>query len=197
MAGGAERRRGIAATVVVLALAGPFAGPANADSAPPPLPVFTPGPSDWSPRFDIWPYSTFTDRVTPAMIRGMAESCQWFDAQFDPLMGQVDELNGSLAAHHDSYPAAGVQQANAVLANVDQSTAFLMPRVQPLTIRNTPDNFGPYSPVYGGEAMTGVAFQLSRIADSIRGKEPSGVMHAHIVHAAGWANALRDSGACR
>ena len=173
--------------------------PALADSGPPPpLPVFTPGPTDWSPRFDIWPFSTFTYQVTPEMIAGMSDSCQWFDAQFDPLLGQIHDFNNNLADQHDSYSAGGVQrQAGAVVANIDQSTAFLGPRVKPLTIRNTPDNFGPYSPIYGGEQITGVLFQLTRIADSIKKKDPSGVTHAHIVAADGWGNALRDSGACR
>lgn len=61
---------------------------------------------------------------------------------------------------------------------------------------NTPDNFGPYSPIYGGEQLTGVLFQLSRIADSMRKKQPAGFTRPHIDSAAGWANALRDSGAC-
>jgi hypothetical protein len=65
-----------------------------------------------------------------------------------------------------------------------------------LIITNSPDNFGPYSPVYGGEAMTGMTFQLSRIAVGIKRKDPSGVAHANIVAATGWGNALRDSGAC-
>lgn len=68
--------------------------------------------------------------------------------------------------------------------------------VKPLIITNEPDNFGPYSPLYGGESMVHLAFQLSRISDSIKRKDPSGVTHANIVSAIGWANALRDSGAC-
>lgn len=116
---------------------------------------------------DIWPYSTFTYQVTPEMIGGMSDSCQWFNAQFDPLMGQIDAFNRNLADHRDVY--ASVQsQADAVVADIDRSTGFLGPRLQPLTIRNTPDNFGPYSPIYGGEQLTGVLFQLSRIADSMR-----------------------------
>lgn len=38
--------------------------------------------------------------------------------------------------------------------------------------------------------------ELSRIADGIRRKDPSGVTHAHVLAAAGWGNALRESGAC-
>nr|WP_318276363.1 hypothetical protein [Mycobacterium eburneum] len=193
------RQRGTAALGTGCALAAAAlltSGPAVADSGPPPpLPVFTPGPSDWSPHSEIWPYSTFTEKVTPEMISGMSDSCQWFAAQFDPLMGQINDVNRVLGDNHDVY--SGVQsQVNAVVANIDQSTGFLAPRLQPLTIRNTPDNFGPYSPIYGGEQMTSVLFQLSSIADSMKRKEPSGVTHAHIVHAAGWGNALRDSGAC-
>lgn len=183
----------------LLATALVLCGTAHADPAqpPPPLPAFTPAPSDWSPNFDVWPYNTFTSRVTPEMIGGMSDSCQWFNSQFDPLMAQINDFNRYLGDRHDDYAAGGAQRsANAVTANIDRSTAFLGPRVKPLIITNEPDNFGPYSPVYGGESMTHLAFQLSRISDSIKRKDPSGVTHANIVAATGWANALRDSGAC-
>lgn len=191
------RLRGVTAlctgcAVAAAALVG--SGTAGADGAPP-LPPFTPGPSDWSPHSDIWPYSTYTEKVTPEMVGGMSDSCQWFAAQYDPLMDQINDVNRSLGANQDVYSSVQAQ-VNGVLANIDQSTAFLAPRVQPLTIRNNPDNFGPYSPIYGGEMMTSVLFQLSSIAESMKHKDPSGVTHAHIVHAAGWGNALRDSGAC-
>ncbi|MCV7087540.1 hypothetical protein [Mycolicibacter hiberniae] len=167
---------------------------AEPDTAPA-LPEFAPAPSDWSPRMDIWPYTTFTYQVTPEMISGMSDSCQWFNAQFDPLMGQVAAFNRSLADRHDVYD--GLQsQADAVVANLDRSTGFLGPRVQPLTIRNTPDNYGAYSPIYGGEQITGVLFQLSRIADSIRKKQLAGFTRPHIDSAFGWGDALRSSGAC-
>lgn len=175
-----------------------LAGAAHADpNPPPPLPVFSPAPSDWSPNVDIWPYNTFTYRVTPEMVSGMSDACQWFNAQFDPLMGQIDEFNRNLGDHHDDYSAAGVQrQADAVVAKIDQSTAFLAPRVKPLIVTNNPDNFGPYSPIYGGESMTHVAFQLTRIGAGIKKKDPSGVSHANILAATGWGNAIRESGAC-
>ncbi|OBH53551.1 hypothetical protein [Mycobacterium sp. E2479] len=193
-------------TGCALACAGPalvaammFSGRASADPSqpPPPLPVFTPAPSDWSPKFDIWPYNIFAPRVTPEMISGMSDSCQWFKSQFDPLMGQINDFNRYLGDQHDDYSVGNVQgNAHTVVANIDQSTAFLAPRVKPLIITNQPDNLGPYSPVDGGESMTHLAFQLSRISDSIKRMDPSGVTHANIVSATGWANALRDSGAC-
>ncbi len=170
---------------------------ADSDQPPPPLPVFTPGPTDWKPNFDIWPYSTFTYQVTPEMISGMSDSCQWFNAQFDPLMGQIYDFHGNLNGKASDYSAGGVQaQADAVVANIDQSTAFLAPRLQPLTIRNNPDNFGPYSPIYGGEYITKAMFQLTRISENIKQKNPAGVLHANVVHATGWGDALKSSGAC-
>lgn len=193
------RRAGSGLAGAALAAAVVLSGHAHADPGqpPPPLPLFTPSPSDWSPNFDIWPYNTFTSRVTPEMISGMSDSCQWFKSQFDPLMGQINDFNTYLGDQHDDCAAAAVQRnADAVVGNIDRSTAFLTPRVKPLIITNQPDNFGPYSPVYGGESMTHLAFQLSRISDSIKRKDPSGVTHANIVSATGWANALRDSGAC-
>lgn len=189
----------VCAGPALLATALVFSGTAYADPGqpPPPLPAFTPAPSGWSPNFDIWPYNTFTSRVTPEMIGGMSDSCQWFKSQFDPLLAQINDFNRYLGDQHDDYTVGGAQRnANAVVANIDRSTAFLAPRVKPLIITNEPDNFGPYSPIYGGESMTHLAFQLSRISDSIKRKDPSGVTHANIVSATGWANALRDSGAC-
>ncbi len=204
---GAQRLRWVAAALAragTLAVTGTMAvaglalsGPANADPDPPPLPVFTPGPTDWAPNFEIWPYSTFTYQVTPEMISGMSDACQWFNAQYDPLMGQIHAFNRRLGDEHDDYSVGGLQQqANGVVANIDRSTAFLLPRVQPLIITNTPNNFGPYSPIYGGEPITSVTFQLTRISDSIKKEEPSGVTHANIVSAAEWGNALRAQGAC-
>lgn len=185
-----------AATLTITGSA--LSGPASAEpGVPPALPVFTPGPTDWRPNFEIWPYSTFTYQVTPEMINGMSDSCQWFNAQFDQLMGQISDFNRNLGDSRDDYSAPGIQrQANAVVANIDQSTAFLAPRVQPLTITNTPNNFGPYSPIYGGEAITGITFQLTRIGESMRKYDLAGVTHANIVAATRWGNTLRDSGAC-
>lgn len=197
MAPNAVRRRVVAPIAAILAGALALAGPAAADpdQVPPPLPVFTPGPTDWKPNFDIWPYSTFTYQVTPEMIGGMSDSCQWFNAQYDQLMGQINDFNNNLRDHGDDYGAVGAQ-ADAVVANIDQSTGFLAPRLQPLTIRNTPDNFGPYSPIYGGEYITKTMFQLTRVSENIKQRKPSGVAHANIVHATGWGDALKSSGAC-
>lgn len=191
------RTAAAAACAVAVALATVAApAPAFADPGQPPaLPEFTPAPTDWSPHMDFWPYNTFSYQVTPEMISGMSDSCQWFNARFDPLMGQINDFNRTLADRHDVY--AGVQsQADAVVAGIDRSTGFLAPRLQPLTIRNTPDNYGPYSPIYGGEQLTGVLFQLSRIADSMRNKQPAGFGRPHIDSAVGWGGALRNSGAC-
>ncbi|MBS9533237.1 hypothetical protein KIH27_06485 [Mycobacterium sp. M1] len=168
---------------------------ADPGQPPPALPVFTPVPTDWSPHSDFWPYNTFTYQLTPEMISGMSDSCQWFGAQFDPLLGQINDVNHALDTRHDVYP--GLQgQVDAVVANIDRSTGFLGPRLAPLTIRNNPDNYGPYSPIYGGEQLTGVLFQLSRIADGMRKRQPSGFTRPHIDAAAGWGAALRNSGAC-
>lgn len=172
------------------------AGLAVADPDQPPAPgAVDPAPSEWSPHADFWPYNTFTDHVTPEMISGMSDACHWFGTQFDPLMAQIHDFNRMLADQHDAYP--GVQaQANAVVASIDRATGFLGPRVQPLTIRNTPDNYGPYSPIYGGKEVTELLFQLSRIAEVIRKKQPAGFARPHLDAAHGWADALRNSGAC-
>ncbi|GJF13027.1 hypothetical protein NGTWS0302_18030 [Mycolicibacterium cyprinidarum] len=198
---GAKRVRRIASALAcagaMVVVGAALPAQANAEPVPPPLPVFIPGPTDWSPNVDIWEYHTFIYQWTPEMLSGMSDSCQWFNAQFDPLMGQIYDFNRTLGDNRDDYSVGNIQQqANAVVANIDQSTAFLAPRVQPLTIENNLNNFGPYSPLYGGEAITSVTFQLTRIAESMRTYAPAGVTHANIVAATGWGNTLRDLGAC-
>lgn len=128
LAGLRRTGRGIACAGPALAVAVVLSGHAHADPGqpPPPLPVFTPAPSDWSPNFDIWPYNTFTSRVTPEMIGGMSDSCQWVRSQSDPLMGQINDFNRYLSDQHDDYATGAVQRnADAVVTNIDRSTAFL------------------------------------------------------------------------
>ena len=96
----------------------------------------------------------------------MRDSCQWFNAQYDPLMSQVFGFQRFLDAHHDDWQAPGIQPAAATIeANLDQSSAFLDPRAHTLFIVNYPDQ-SEYSPVYNGDSIYHLWYQLTQISDT-------------------------------
>ena len=174
---------------------------AEADStAPaPPLPVFTPTPTDWAPNF-AFPHNLRQRQVTDADIASEREMCEWFNAQFDTLMDQVIGFNANLAASHDDYAAPGVQQqADAVIANIDQSENYLAPRARAYTRRDDcdfDDNCSTYIPIYKGETFVALWQQQSNISTSIKNHNPSGINNISIGMTNLYANGIRGSGVC-
>ena len=133
------RAFGILASCTALAAAAIVTMTAGAEADPnvpaPPLPVFTPTPTDWGPNF-AFPHNIHQNQVTDADITAEREMCEWFNAQFDALMDQINGFNGNLSTNHDDYAAPGIQhQADAVTANIDQSEDYLAPRARSLTRR--------------------------------------------------------------
>ncbi len=188
--------QGLAVALATTALtAAPIA---NADNPTPSLPQFVPHPhqSDWQPNTAIYPYNLWQSRVTPEQVTAMRDSCQWFNAQYDPLMSQVFGFQHFLDSQHDNWQAPGVQQAgNTVEANLDQSAAFLDPRAHTLFIVNYPDQ-SEYSPVYNGDSMFHLWYQLTQISDNMKHQLPSGQLNAHIATANVYGTTIRDSGVC-
>ena len=183
-----------AAATVVLAAGLPLA-PADADAAPS-LPVFTPHPSDWSPDYVTFPYNLWQNRVTPEQVIAQRDSCQWFNAQYDTLIIQAKGFRDALDSAHDVWTAPGVQAAADVLAaNLDQSAAFLDPRAHTLFITNYPDQ-SEYSPLYNGDSIFHLWYQLTQISDKIKRQLPSGQIHANVVTAEVYGNVIRYSGVC-
>jgi hypothetical protein len=112
---------------------------ANADNPTPSLPVFTLHASDWQPNTAVYPYNLWQTRVTPDQVTAMRDSCQWFNTQYDPLMSQVFGFQHFLDNAHDVWQAPGVQQAaDTIIANLDQSAAFLDLRAHTLFHRQLP-----------------------------------------------------------
>lgn len=185
---------GLAAALVTAALtATPIA---NADNPTPSLPQFAPHESDWQPNTVVYPYNLWQNRVTPEQVTAMRDSCQWFDAQYDPLMSQVFGFQHFLDSQHDNWQAPGVQQAaNTIEANLDQSAAFLDPRAHTLFIVNYPDQ-SEYSPVYNGDSMFHLWYQLTQISDNMKHQLPSGQLNAHIATANVYGTTIRDSQVC-
>jgi hypothetical protein len=189
----------VAAAVVITVSAG-----AQADSATPapPLPVFTPTPTDWGPNF-AFPHNLHQNQVTDADITAEREMCEWFNAQFDVLMNQINTFNGNLAANHDDYNAPGIQQqADAVTANIDQSERFLDPRARTFTLESNcrflvdDDDCEQYYPLFESNDFRRVWQQQSNISASIKNHNPSGITNISIGLTNLYANGIRGSGVC-
>ncbi|WP_165774217.1 hypothetical protein [Mycolicibacterium sphagni] len=179
---------------VLLATAAIATPIAHADN--PSLPTFVPHDSDWQPNTVVYPYNLWQNRVTPEQVTAMRDSCQWFNAQYDPLMAQVFGFQHRLDGTHDNWQAPGIQSAaNTIEANLDQSAAFLDPRAHTLFIVNYPDQ-SEYSPVYNGDSMFHLWYQLTQISDNMRHQLPSGQINAHIATANVYGNTIRDSQVC-
>lgn len=175
-----------------------LAAPATADpnGSAPTLPVFVPHPSDWAPNYTVFPYNLWQVRVTGAQLDAQRESCQWFNAQYGTLMTQIVGFQKFLGDQHDYWTAPGVQAAgDTVRANVDQSAAFLDPRAHALYITNYPDQ-SQYSPLYNGDSIYHLWYQLTQISDKIATQQPAGVINANIATANVYGNVIRDSGVC-
>lgn len=199
--GWAGRLSRIGAAVVccaAVAATGLGGGVAGADPSPaaPSLPVFVPHPSDWTPNYTVFPYNLWQIRVTPEQITAQREACQWFNAQYDPLMSQISGFQNHLGSHRDQWSVPGVQAAaDLVRANVDQSAIFLEPRAHTLFIVNYPDQ-SEYSPLFHGDSIYHLWYQLTQISDKINQRLPSGVINANIATAYVYGRAIRDSGVC-
>jgi hypothetical protein len=152
------REFSIIASCSALATAATLTMTAGADSDPnapaPALPVFTPTPTNWAPNF-AFPHNLHQNRVTDADITSEREMCEWFNAQFDTLMNQINTFNANLAVNHDDYTAPGIQQqADAVTANIDQSEDYLAPRARAFTVVDDcnyaleGDSCDTYIPIY-------------------------------------------------
>jgi hypothetical protein len=109
-----------------------------------PLPPVALKPSNWEPKFPF-PYDRIRSSVTEADITAGREMCQWYNTQYDELIRQIDSFqfnritpNGPgvlMGSGTDwDYSIGNLQQqADIVIANLDQSVEFLAPRVQSLT----------------------------------------------------------------
>ncbi len=180
----------------MLAVSAATAGTAHADDVAPSLPVFVPYPSDWSPNYTVFPYNLWQTRVTPAQVVAERDACQWFNAQYELLSAQAFGFQNFLGQQGDTWAAPGVQAAaDTVRANMDQSAAFLDPRVHTLYIVNYPDQ-SQYSPLYNGDSFYHLWFQLTQISDKIANRLPSGQINANTATMNVYGTVIRDSGVC-
>jgi hypothetical protein len=186
-----------AALIAALVLAAP-AAQAEPDRPPgtPSLPVFVPYPSNWQPNYTVFPYNLWQNRVTPEQLTAQRESCQWINAQYDTLMSQALGFQRFLGDRRDDWSAPGVREAaGMVAANLDQSAAFLAPRADILYIVNYPDQ-SEYSPLFHGDSIYRLWYQLTQISDKIKRELPAGQINANIATAHVYGGVIRASGVC-
>ena len=208
------RRLGTAVVCAVVfsamaSLMGPtsLADPDNSPSAPDPpsdsdliraLPVFTPRPSDWTPKYPF-PYDQTRSQVTGADISAMREMCQWYQAQYATLSAQIDRLQfvriGPDGKDYD-YGRDGVQQrVDIVTGNVSRAVEFLTPRAQSLTQAQNP--FGDnYFPVYEGEAFYKLWEQLVNVNNGILAHQPAWFTGPSVQKAKRWGSDVHRSHVC-
>lgn len=165
------------------------------DEVAPPLPVVVPAPSSWKPKFP-YPYDASRDQVTGADIDAQREMCQWFSAQYDTLITQIDRFNTNLTRSNGDYNVANNQAiADAVTANIDQSEGFLAPRAQALTI--TRDYLGDeYFPLYQGESFYRLWQHLSNVSAGIHGRQPAWFVGPSLQRAKRWGSRIDHSHVC-
>lgn len=185
-----------AAMLAAAAILAP-AGPAHADDAAvPALPGFVPHPSNWAPDYTVYPFNLWQFRVTPEQITAERDACQWFNAQYDTLRGQIYGLQRALGNRSDDWTAPGIGPlAASTKAHIDQSAAFLEPRARALYIVNYPDR-SEYSPLFHGDSFHFLWFQLTQISDKIARQLPSGQINANIATMNTYGSAIGGSGVC-
>ncbi len=194
---------GVALTCVVVALSAAAiavwpagADPSDSNEPPPPLPIITPSPTNWEPKFPF-PYDQTKEKVTAADITAEREMCQWYNAQYEELIHQIDRFNISVISNNGNYGVAGVQQhADAVAANIDQSVAFLAPRAQALT--QTENYFGDgYFPLYQGESFYLLWQHLSNVSAGIKGRQPAWFTGPSVQRVLRWGSRINRSHVCQ
>lgn len=175
-------------------------GPAKAgptvDEIAPPLPVIVPTPSNFKPQFPF-PFDQTRGSVTDADINAEREMCQWYNAQYETLMTQIDRFNANLVRDNGDYNAGANQQlADAVTANIDQSEGFLAPRAQALTQKQdyAGDN---YFALYQGQSFYLLWQLLSNVSAGIKGHQPTWFFGPSVQRAMRWGTEIKRSHVCR
>lgn len=192
----------------VCILAGPtsHADPLPDDELIRPLPVITPGTSNWQPKFPF-PYDQTRGSVTDADITAEREMCQWYTAQYETLRRQIDRVqfnritpNGpgviSGAGSDWDYSIGGIQQqVDIVTANIDRSVQFLAPRAQALT--QSHDTAGDaYFPIYEGESFYLLWQHLANVNDGIKAHQPDWFTGPSVLRVKRWGTRISRSHVC-
>jgi hypothetical protein len=176
----------------------PLPGPPSDSDLIRPLPVVTPTSSAWAPMYPF-PYDQTRNRVTDTDITAMREMCQWYNAQYATLRGQVDRLQynriGPDGKDYDYSRDNIQQQVDIVSMNLTQAVDFLAPRALSLTRAQNP--FGDnYFPIYEGEAFFKLWEQLSNVNNGILAHQPDWFTGPSVQKAKRWGSDIHRSHVC-
>lgn len=185
------------AAVVLTTVAGLPVGWAQptVDEVAPPLPPVSTGASDWQPKFP-YPFDQTRHEVTEADVGALRDMCAWYNAQYEPLMTQIDRFNNNLIRSNGDYNVANNQQiADAVTANIEQAVAFLTPRAQALTqARNYIGDV--HFPIYQGESFHLLWQHLANVGAGIRGRQPAWFVGPSVQRVLRWGSRINRSQVC-
>jgi len=218
LSGKKVRQGGVAgaSATIVLSAAAVVVGPISSADPPfepspdsdliRPLPVITPTPSNWAPKFPF-PYDQTRGSVTEADISAEREMCQWYSSQYETLRRQIDRLqfnritpNGpgviNFSGSDEDYSIGDIQQqVDIVTSNIDQAVNFLAPRVQALT--RTRDYVGDvYFPLYEGESFYLLWQHLSNVNDGIKAHQPAWFTGPSVQRVKRWGTRISRSHVC-
>jgi hypothetical protein len=212
--GKAFRYCGVALACAMIALSavavvrGPasVADPASDNDLIRPLPVITPTPTNWVPRFPF-PYDQTRNRVTDADITAEREMCQWFTAQYEMLIDQIDRVQFNRLQQNGpgvriggatdwDYSFGPIQhQVDILTANIDQSEDFLAPRAQALT--QTQDFAGDnYFPMYEGQSFYLLWQHLSNVSAGIKAHQADWFTGPSVQRVKRWGTEINRSHVC-
>jgi hypothetical protein len=212
--GKAFRYCGVALACTIIALSavvvvrGPasVADPASDNDLIRPLPVITPTPTNWVPRFPF-PYDQTRNRVTDADITAEREMCQWFNAQYEMLIDQIDRVQFNRLQQNGpgvriggatdwDYSFGPIQhQVDILTANIDQSEDFLAPRAQALT--QTQDFAGDnYFPMFEGQSFYLLWQHLSNVSAGIKAHQADWFTGPSVQRVKRWGTEINRSHVC-
>lgn len=139
-----------------------------------PLAVFTPTQTNWQPKYPF-PFDKMRNEVTADDVKAGGEICQWFQARYDILDGQIETLSGLLGASNSDYDNPNIQQkADILTANLDQAVDYLAPRAEMLS-RNYDFAGDIYFPMFQAVNMYGLWQQMHNVNVGIKSRQPAWV----------------------
>lgn len=184
------------ATVPVLPAGAAPPDPVGHEPPPPPLPPVALTNTNWQPLYPF-PYDETKQYVTEADITAGREMCQWYNQQYETLMQQIDRFNIKLISRNGNWAIDDIPvHADAVVANIDSSVAFLAPRTLALTQRKNyvGDNFFP---LYQGESFFLMWQHLSNVGNGLRARQPAWFSGPSLRRVQYWGSRINRSHICR
>jgi hypothetical protein len=180
---------------LIVPVLGQHANAEPSDPPPPPLPVFSPAASNWTPKFPF-PFDEARKNVTGADITAEREMCQWFNAQYRDLVRQMDDFGFSLLHANNDWTVGQIQaQADAVASNIDQTVAFLTPRAEALT-QTVDSSGGVYFPIYQGESFYRLWQYLSNTGTGIKARNTAWIYGPSQERVSHWGSRIQRSHVC-